>query len=124
MACEHCDDTGWKPIDDPTTGVRRVVRCDCWRDKLTKNSFASSNIPKRYLHCTLDNLRPYNQSLEDAVTKARRFVEGFPGKIDRGLLLVGHAGVGKTHIAVGMLRGIIEKTGIHGLFYDTRDLLT
>jgi DNA replication protein DnaC len=124
MACPHCDDTGWKPIDDPTTGVRRVVRCECWRAKLGVNSLAGSNIPKRYQHCTLDNIRAYNPSLEDAITKARRFVDGFPGKIDRGLLLVGHAGVGKTHIAVGMLRGIIQKTGIQGLFYDTRDLLT
>jgi len=124
MSCEWCDDTGWKPIDDPATQVRRVVRCECWRAKLGGNSLAGSNIPKRYLHCTLDNVRAYNDSLRDAVRKARAFVEGFPGQAERGLLLIGHAGVGKTHIAVGVLRAVIERTGVHGLFYETPDLLT
>ena len=49
-------------------------------------------------------------------------MEAFP-VADRGLLLLGHAGVGKTHVAVGVLRAVIEKTGAQGLFYDTRDLL-
>jgi DNA replication protein DnaC len=122
MSCPLCDDTGWKPVDEK--GVRRVVRCECWRKQLGQNSLADAKIPKRYQHCTLDNVRVYNDSLRDAVRKARGFVEGFPGGVDRGLLLVGHAGVGKTHIAVGMLRGVIEKTGVHGLFYETPALLT
>ena len=122
MPCPLCDDTGWKPVDEP--GIRRVARCDCWREKLSLNSIASSNIHKRYQHCTLDNVRAYNDSLRDAVEKARRFVDGFPGRVERGLLFVGHAGVGKTHIAVGVLRAIIEKTGVQGLFYHTPELLT
>ena len=128
-ACPLCDDTGWKPTEENlSTGsaqaVRRVVRCDCWREKLGRNSLADADIPKRYQHCTLNNVRAYNDSLRQAVDKARRFVDGFPGKADRGLLFVGLAGVGKTHIAVGVLRGVIEKTGVQGLFYDTRELLT
>src|SRR5205085_11666945 len=75
-----------------------------------------------YQHCTLDNLRSYNDSLLDAVGTAKRFVDAYP-IADRGLLLLGHAGVGKTHIAVGVLRGVIQKTGVAGLFFDTRELL-
>jgi DNA replication protein DnaC len=122
MPCALCDDTGWKPVEDQ--GVRRVVRCECWREQVGHNRLADAKIPKRYQHCTLESMRAYNESLQEAVRKAQRFVDGFPGKVDRGLLLVGHAGVGKTHIAVGVLRGIIEKTGAQGLFYDTRELLT
>jgi DNA replication protein DnaC len=122
MPCAVCDDTGWKPVEDQ--GVRRVVRCECWREQVGHNRLADAKIPKRYQHCTLESMRAYNESLQEAVRKAQRFVDGFPGKVDRGLLLVGHAGVGKTHIAVGVLRGIIEKTGAQGLFYDTRELLT
>jgi DNA replication protein DnaC len=122
MPCPLCDDTGWKPVDEK--GVRRVVRCECWRDQLGQNRLANANIPKRYQHCSLDNLRAYNDSLREAVAKARSFVEGFPGRVDRGLLLLGHAGVGKTHIAVGILHAVARKTGIQSLFYDTRNLLT
>ncbi len=125
MPCPQCDDTGWKPVDERDASgrvIRRVVRCSCWRERLTIQRLAEAQIPKRYQHCSLETLRPYNDSLREAVYQGKRFVEAFP-VADRGLLLLGHAGVGKTHVAVGVLRAVIEKTGAQGLFYDTRDLL-
>jgi DNA replication protein DnaC len=120
MPCPLCDDTGWKPIDE--SGVRRVVRCDCWREQLGQHRLADANIPKRYLHCTLANFAAYNESLEQAVVKARRVAESFPVTA-RGLLLEGQPGVGKTHLAVAVLKQVIQTSGARGLFYDTRDLL-
>jgi DNA replication protein DnaC len=119
MPCPLCDDTGWKPIDDH--GVRRVVRCDCWRDRIVHNRLGDANIPKRYLHCTFDNFTAYNESLEQAVVKARHVADSFPAS--RGLLFEGQPGVGKTHLAVAVLKQVIETAGVRGLFYDTRDLL-
>jgi DNA replication protein DnaC len=119
VACPLCDDTGWKPIDDH--GVRRVVRCDCWRDRVVHDRLGDANIPKRYLHCTFDNFTAYNESLEQAVAKARHVADSFP--VSRGLLFEGQPGVGKTHLAVAVLKQVIETAGVRGLFYDTRDLL-
>src|SRR5262249_37843584 len=42
--------------------------------------------------------------------------------VHRGLLFMGPVGVGKTHLAVSILRGLIEK-GIAGRFYEYRSLL-
>jgi DNA replication protein DnaC len=120
MPCPLCDDTGWKPIDE--SGVRRVVRCECWREQLGQHRLTDANIPKRYLHCTLANFAAYNESLEQAVVKARRVAASFP-VTSRGLLLEGPPGVGKTHLAVAVLKQVIESSGARGLFYDTRDLL-
>jgi DNA replication protein DnaC len=122
MPCPHCDDTGWKPVE--SDGVRRVVRCECWRVEVARERLANANIPSRYRHCSLESFRTYNDSLREAVAQARAFVADYPGKATRGLLLLGHAGVGKTHIAVGVLRAVAQKTGAQCLFYDTRDLLT
>jgi DNA replication protein DnaC len=119
VACPLCDDTGWKPIDDH--GVRRVVRCDCWRERIVHDRLGDANIPKRYLHCTFDNFTAYNESLEQAVAKARHVADAFPAS--RGLLFEGQPGVGKTHLAVAVLKQVIEAAGVRGLFYDTRDLL-
>jgi len=85
---------------------------------------ADANIPKRYQHCTLDNLRPYNDSLRDAMGIARQFVDTFPGIRQQGLLFVGHSGVGKTHIAIAILRAVVEKTKTNALFCETGKLLT
>jgi len=52
---------------------------------------------------------------------SRKFVEEYP-LVDVGLLYLGGCGVGKTHLAVAVLKELILK-GIPGLFYDFRDLL-
>jgi DNA replication protein DnaC len=119
MACDLCDDTGWKAII--TDGVRRVVRCDCWYDKGAAHRITRANIPKRYQHCTFTNFRAYNESLKSSLGFARRVVDEFP--LDRGLLLIGLPGVGKTHLAVATLKAWIEKGGT-GLFYTTIDLMS
>jgi DNA replication protein DnaC len=118
--CPLCDDTNWKPIDDH--GVRRVTRCDCWRDGVGRQRLDQAKIPSRYQHCTLANFTAYNESLQLAQTAARRVADSFPAST-RGLLLEGQPGVGKTHLAVAVLKQIILTTGVRGLFYDTRDLL-
>ena len=120
MSCTLCDDTGWRAIEHD--GVRRVTRCDCWRARIGESRLAGANIPRRYQHCTLETFVTYNESLQRAVVHARRVAEAFP-ILDRGLFLEGQPGVGKTHLAVAVLKRIMETTGARGLFYDTRELL-
>src|SRR5260370_40822832 len=54
---------------------------------------------------------------------SRKFVEEYP-LVDGGLLYLGSCGVGKTHLAVAVLKALLLK-GLPGggLFYDFRDLL-
>ncbi len=57
-----------------------------------------------------------------AYTAAGRFVHDYP--LDKtGLLLVGDAGVGKTHLAVGIAKALIREKGIECVFYDYAELL-
>lgn len=85
---------------------------------------AAARIPKRYEHCELSNFEfegPLSH-LDHAHTTARRFVEEYP--VDKtGLLLVGNAGSGKTHLAVGIAKALIRQKGIECIFYDYADLL-
>src|SRR4051794_25026549 len=115
MRCEYCDETGWRPVE--IDGVRQVQRCDCRRATLGQQRMASANIPKRYQHCTIANFTAYNESLEKAARHAAVVVEAYPASA-KGLFLEGQPGVGKTHLAVAMLRQIVEQTNARGVFYD------
>jgi DNA replication protein DnaC len=56
--------------------------------------------------------------------KARGFVKNHSWDTDgNGLLFTGDIGVGKTHLAVGILQSIVAERGVRGLFVDYRDLL-
>ncbi len=98
------------------------MRCDCWRERVGRERLAASNIPKRYQHCTLASFTAYNETLEKAVAQAGRVADAFP-VVTKGLLLEGQPGVGKTHLAVAVLKQVIQTSGARGIFYDTRDLL-
>jgi len=120
--CPLCNGTGWKPIQN---GVEnRVARCDCRLQARTGALLAAARIPKRYEHCELSNFEfdgPY-RDLASARLHACRFVEEYP--LDNtGLLLTGSIGVGKTHLAVGIIRELILGKGVACLFYDYRELL-
>ena len=120
MPCDLCEDTGWKPVE--RDGVRHVERCDCRRTRAGQQRLADANIPKRYQHCTVGNFTSYNESLDKAVAEASAIADTYPAAA-RGLFLEGQPGVGKTHLAVAVLKQVIAQTGARGLFYDTRDLL-
>jgi DNA replication protein DnaC len=82
-----------------------------------------ARIPPRYAVCSLDSFLLYpNEKLTAAVARARQFAAAFPA-VDKGLCLIGPPGIGKTHIAVSILRTAILESGARGLFYDVRDLL-
>ena len=70
------------------------------------------------------DFRGATRSLKAAHMTARKFVEGYPVETaGTGLLLTGSIGVGKTHLAVGILQALVAERGATGLFYDYRDLL-
>jgi DNA replication protein DnaC len=130
--CPLCEGTGWKTAgtgsNDRSTNARvndrRVTRCDCRLRARGESLLASARIPRRYEHCELSNFEfdgPY-RSLSPARMAACKFVEEYP--IDKtGLLVIGTIGVGKTHLAVGMIKELILGKGISCLFYDYRELL-
>ena len=120
--CPLCDGTGWKPLSQGN--IRRVTRCDCRLHSRSLSLLDAAHIPKRYEHCELANFEcdgPH-RSLFPARHAANKFVEEYP--LDTaGLLLIGSIGVGKTHLAVGIIKGLIQSKGIPCLFCDYRELM-
>lgn len=124
--CPICDGVGLvRVVDDAGRWVSRP--CQCQEMEREERRLAAAHIPGRYRDCSLDSFEIYHgadRSLAEALLTARRFVDEFPaGTAGKGLLLTGSIGVGKTHLAVGVLQRLVRERGVKGLFCDYRELL-
>jgi DNA replication protein DnaC len=125
--CPKCEGSGFRLVER-ADGTRVAQVCECRTERRAERLLAAAKIPRRYMHCTLDEFVPNyasnNVSLNAALMQARNFVKAYPlGNNGNGLMLTGPIGVGKTHLAVGMLQALITERGAKGLFCDYRDLL-
>ena len=125
--CPKCDGMGMLVIRR-ADGSQAAEVCDCQLEQRVARLLTRAAIPRRYEHCSLDsyesNFPGADRSLSAAALMARRFVDRYPADTDgRGLMMTGSIGVGKTHLAVGILQALILEKGVHGLFCDYRELL-
>src|ERR1700719_119600 len=131
--CPLCAGTGWKTIgagvgasEEGRTKDRRVVRCDCQVRARAGNLLAAARIPRRYEHCELASYTTdfpgAHRSLAFAHIAASKFAQEYDPRDGTGLLIIGQIGTGKTHLAVGITKELINK-GVPCLFYDYRELL-
>jgi len=117
--CPRCFGTGMEIIPD-----RGARRCDCQTSDQLRRLFHNARIPARYQHCTLANYDAGDsESKWVAKREAQIILDDYLVIDGRGLLLVGPVGVGKTHLAVAILRELIERYQIGGLFYQFGALL-
>src|SRR5215210_1130513 len=116
--CAFCYGAGMEVI--PGKGARR---CRCCTQAQQMKLMEAARIPRRYDACALSNYHPAkgNSTHLRAFNYAYKLAHEYPA-VDRGLLLMGSVGVGKTHLSVSILRALINK-GIPCLFYEFGALL-
>ncbi|HEX6284553.1 MAG TPA: ATP-binding protein [Pyrinomonadaceae bacterium] len=115
--CEECFGTGTKL--DPVKGA---IPCPCRRLGRSRRLIAAARIPRRYERCSFANfISDPGTSQDHALRHAHKLANEYPA-VDRGLLFMGPAGVGKTHLAVSIIKVLSEK-GFAGVFYEFGSLL-
>ena len=130
------DRPGSVAAGEPKIASRVAVLCDCTAGDRQERELDRARIPQRYRHCNFESyeadlqydhgnpreLTLWRHSLEQAKVVVEAFARDFPVGTEHGLLLMGNCGVGKTHLAVAVLRRLVLR-GHSGLFYDYRELL-
>ncbi len=123
LQCDICRDTGWVLVE--VDGAEVVRKCSCAETTRRARLIEKANIPPRYQHCTLDDFliwNPDDPTLAGRRRDVREFVDLYP-EVEKGLLLMGPVGTGKTHLAVAALKELIRGKGVHGRFVDFTSLI-
>lgn len=102
--------------------------CPCRIQRRAARRIEQARIPRRYQDCVFESFETMhigaNSSISKSLFFARKFVEVFPHETgSKGLLFVGTNGIGKTHLAVSILKTLILEKGATGVFWEHKELL-
>lgn len=114
--CPKCGGDGHVLIDG------RLAPCECLRPEILSRALKAAHIPPAYRHATIDTFEAGTPSTQAALRMVRERIADYGPGSQRGVMLIGPNGVGKTHLAIGILRALVER-GYSGAFYNVIDLL-
>lgn len=106
------------------TGPHSSRRCSCQLAEAIAGRVRRAGFPPAFNYG--DPLKSYRTTEHNrrAQLAAERYIADFvPGGTPTGLLFAGSVGTGKTHLAIGIARRLIETKGIEVRFVDVRELL-
>jgi DNA replication protein DnaC len=111
------------------SGERFAEECDCRQTRKLSYAFNKCRIPPKYEDATLESydarFAGVDASLQMAQVIAKRFADDYPAMMTpgRGLMFSGSSGLGKTHLAVGILKVLVQEKRCEGLFCYYQQLL-
>jgi DNA replication protein DnaC len=127
MSCPVCGGTGFAIVEKDGREYAQACACrGAARAGAGETAADRLRVPPRYAHCTLANFEPGTPSLRAALGKAMGYCSGYPhlGPDEGlGLLFSGDNGVGKTHLAVGILCELAAAKAVRGQFWDFHELI-
>lgn len=120
--CPACGGSGFVAIGDGFRAPRR--RCDCARVEMRRRLLDDARLPGRYAEATLSGFDPKKGAMA-AFIGVNACLKGWQvGHDNRGLVLYGKVGRGKTHLMIALLRELILRHGISARFVEFTHLLS
>ncbi len=121
--CNICNDSGWEKITKD--GREFLRRCKCQKINLLKDRCLNANIPPRFAGSGLADFYPEEEDTDliKIVKDIKKFINDFP-VLQKGLLLHGGTGVGKTRLLCAIATGIFKKYPLTDIYYiDWNDMV-
>ena len=120
--CPECEGRGHIFVEDET-GISAMRECVCAELVHRLKKVGEAGIPGKFATTKLETYHPIHDSQKFALRQAQDFVNDF-GKSQQGLLFMGRPGLGKTHLAVSILKMLILDKKADCKFVDFFQLLS
>lgn len=123
--CEKCGGTG-RVFTQDDKGLAFYSDCECARFKKRLRLLSETGIPAKFSHAEFDTYMKAHPSQGTAKRKAMDFVKDLLSSkesFNRGLVFMGPPGLGKTHLAVSILKALVLQGGVDCKFVDFFQLL-
>jgi DNA replication protein DnaC len=111
--CELCGGAYGGPV-----GIADFF-CRCRVARIKANEVLDSIDPNNQL--TLDTYHPRTETQRQALESAKCFIGGTGAK--QGFAIFGRPGLGKTHLAIGTCREVLDRDGVFG-YYNVVSLIS
>jgi DNA replication protein DnaC len=126
--CKNCEGTGGFEIILPS-GNRAWKKCYCQTLERRMELYRNAQIPARFATKTVDAFAPNDKTQMTVRTHIYNMLQNMGANSrlpasQRGLVLMGSPGTGKTHLMVGLLRNLSLDYGIACRFQDFGLLLS
>ncbi|MBN1335668.1 MAG: ATP-binding protein [Deltaproteobacteria bacterium] len=122
--CPLCDGTGFRVVEGREGAVARRCTCRVLPDRI--DLFNRAGIPARHATSTFESFDVRrNPGARGAFSASRTWLKGWrQGEENRGLILTGPVGRGKTHLLCGILRSLVFDHGVEVRFVEFTHLLS
>ncbi len=120
--CPECEGRGHVYIEDET-GISSMRECVCAGLVQRLKKVGDAGIPGKFVTTKLETYHPIDASQKLALRVAQDFVKDF-GTSQQGLLFMGRPGLGKTHLAVAVIKMLILDKRADCKFVDFFQLLS
>lgn len=121
--CPWCGGFGRREVE--IDGVLRVAKCRCQRLPDRVALYNAARIPARYAACTFESFRADLPGTAPGAKAVRLWIDRWRGVAEqRGLVLYGAPGRGKTHLLAAALRELVFRHGVAVRFIEFSHLVS
>jgi len=123
QACPRCGESGYVMV---ATGDTRVAQtCSCRHLDQRIAAFNMVGVPAAVARASFDTFRPWSPQQSRAKTACESFARQMrPDRPNRGVLLHGRPGCGKTHLLAATLRYLALEKGVNCRYVEFMLLLS